>query len=280
MRLKIASEQVSFAENIGEWRERVKLLSASAGLMKKAWHAARQLFHSASSRKRFTGNLKQILGKDWKPKTPFEWGDVASTHLAITYGVRPLIGQLEDVLDQLNRVKMARKRIQVTLSSTAQSRTSRTGYDGEIRREGEQSQRVVCYVTFNKNAADFTAGNLASSIWAGTKLSFMVDWMVDIGGYLESLTALTAVDSLCGTISTHTNGSVTNTQVQPGRILLRPGTYQYRSTSRSVFNSISLPPKVNIRFGDDPGSNGWDQLVSAMEIFTQLRRGKTSFFGD
>lgn len=280
LRLKIAAEQVSFAENIGEWRESVKMLHGAASIAGKAYRAARQLWHARKSRKRFTGNLKQILGKDWKPKTPFEWNDIASTHLAITYGIRPLLGQLEDVLDQLNRVKMPRKRIQVTVPMKVGTLVHRiNGYVGQAVVEGMMSQRAVAYVTFKQDAGDFTAGNLASSIWAGTKLSFMVDWMLDVGGYLESLTALTSVASVCGTVTTKRWANGITTICWPDFMVMEPGTQRYFDVSRGVFTSIPLPSRVNFRFGDPSGAT-WDQLVSATEILYQLRRGRTSFFGD
>lgn len=147
------------------------------------------------------------------------------------------------------------------------------GRSGTATVTGRMSQRAVAYVQFKQDAGNFTAGNIASSLWAGTKLSFMVDWMLNIGGYLESLTALTYVDSVAGTLTTKREFHGKVDTVRPGEQLISPGTLRYTDTSRARFNSIPLPPRVDFRFGD-PGGASWDQLVSAVEILYQLRRGK------
>jgi hypothetical protein len=271
VRLKVASQQVNFAENIGEYRETLKQLEGVGNVLKRAGFTARRLWRNRKSRKKFTRQVRRELekaGQSFKPKTPFEWRDAVGTHLAITFGVTPMISQLEDVLTELDRVKQRTIKVQVTMSRDAKEvQKTFGGMTGSAIVNGVLTQRALVYVRFQANHGSFTAGNLASSIWAGTRLSFMVDWAVNVGSYLESLTALSGVEEVWGTVTTKYASRLVSTAVPAGSILVEPHTVNYRAHDRQLVTHIPLPKRVEVQIPD------WNigKFVSSLEIFSTFR---------
>jgi hypothetical protein len=266
IRLKIAAEQVSFAESIGEYRESAEAVKGLAGILTRAGHAARRVWRS-KGRAGMIRTVKRELGDAVKPKTPYEWKDAIGMHLALTYGVTPQIGMVEDIFTQLNSVRSRRIRVVSTTQVEATKRYT-NDYIGEAISQGRKSQRAIIYVTFADTHGNFTAGNLASSVWAGIPLSFVVDWAIDIGGYLESLTALSGVQSVIGTVTTKERLRTTSTLRPKQRLLVEPLVREYQSYKRDVVNQIPLPSRVRVRIPE------WNfgKFVSMLEIFSSFRR--------
>lgn len=271
VRLKVASQQVNFAENIGEYRETLKQLEGVGNVLKRAGFTARRLWRNRKSRKKFTRQIGRELrkfGQTFKPKTPFEWRDAVGTHLAITYGVTPMVSQLEDVLTELDRVKQRTIKVQVTMSRNAKEvQKTFGGMKGSAIVNGVKTQRARIFIRFQANHGSFTAGNLASSIWAGTKLSFMVDWAVNVGSYLESLTALSGVEEVWGTVTTKYASRLVSTAVPAGSVLVEPLYVNYRAHDRQLVSHIPLPSRVEVQIPD------WNfsKFVSGLEIFSTFR---------
>jgi hypothetical protein len=272
VRLKIAAQQVSFAENIGEYRESLEQLEAVGRTLRKAGYSARRIWRNRKSRSKFVRQLTrewQKFGHDIKPKTPFEWRDAIGTHLAINFGVLPQIGQLEDVLTQLDSLKQRTIKVQVTMSKDAAPvHKTWSGNVGEAVVTGKKTQRALVYVRFRDTHGNFTAGNLASSIWAGIPLSFMVDWAIGIGSYLESLTALSGVEEVWGTLTTKYSSETIRNAIPTGASLGEPLRSSYRAHDRSLITAIPMPSRVRVQLPE------WNigKFITSLEIFSSFRR--------
>jgi hypothetical protein len=269
IRQKIAGEQVSFAENIGEYRESVEALEGLGNILKRSGYAARRIWRNRKSRFKLMRQVKREFG-EVQAKTPREWQDVIGTYLAVQFGVAPALGQVDDVLTALDRVKQRKVRVVSTTKVHATKTHTVSGYVGEAVSTGEKTQRAVVYVTFRDTHGNFTAGNLGSSIWAGVPLSFMVDWAIDVGGYLESLTALDGVQSVLGTVTTKERLRTVSTLRPPQRKLVDPFVRSYSSVQRIVVNSIPLPSRLRVRIPS------WDfgKFVSSLAMFASMRHNR------
>lgn len=273
LRLKLLNMQHSFAETIGEWRESVKYLEGGADVLKRAARDAKRVFKSRRKRRTMMRMLKQRIpySVHSRYKTPKEWQDVASVHLAITYGITPIISEIESVLEQLNTISSRAMRVQVTVPT--ETKTVVKDALGPYEATGVKSYRAIAYVWFKDDMADFTAGNLAESLWAGTSLSFMVDWFINVGGFLQALNSLEFIRELRGTLTVREQkvytdyGNHVNGLVTPGKVVSR-------SVYREVIGAIPYPSKINVRL---PSGDGvLSQLVSAMEILWTMRSNNRS----
>jgi hypothetical protein len=209
---------------------------------------------------------------DRDPDDRYELWDIVSADLALKFGIKPYINQIEDAVDALQSVKVCKRRLQVTVK--AETRKSTAGLNGgsyDVR--WIRSYRAIAYVTFDWESSDFTAGNIGEALWAGSKLSFMVDWMWDVSSYLRSFNATNGVTSLRGVLCdrqrvigrddrlnlVRSSGATTS--------ILRVGTWARRSYQRSTFTSI---PMASVPMPKLPDSDIWGKLLSAGEILGSL----------
>lgn len=271
LRLKIMSREVSYAENLGEYREAVQYVKDGASILKRAWNTARYLWRQRGNRKNIVKRLVKsgAMGQynKYGLRDPKVVVDVLGAHLAIQFGILPTIGILEDTMIQMNQTRVSKRlRIQVTVPGTGYGRLAGT-FSGEAVCHGKVSKRAIAYIKLKDGIGDYTAGNLGEAIWAGTRLSFMLDWFIDVGSYLKALNTLTSVDSIVGTVTTRRIASTVDTRVPNSPWYLKqPGKIEHLTTWRDVFTSVPLPSRVNMRL-----PSNWGQLVSSVEILLTMR---------
>lgn len=273
MRNKIQSDKISFAENIGEWRESVDMVHSASNVVQKAWRITKKVWRQRGVRRKARAMFRGIFSRD--PVNRFELQDVMAAHLAIKFGIVPIIGQTYDVVTALQRVKTLKRRHQVTMGKTTTKGIPGL-YGGSYDIRWEKSIRAIAYVTYDWESSDFTAGNIAEAIWAGTKLSFMADWFFNVSSYLSSFNAMNGVTSLQGVLcerqrvigrddrldTTRSSKAVTTS-------IHRVGTWARRSYKRTTFGSI---PLANAPEPGIPTTEIWGRLASAVEIFLSQRR--------
>lgn len=110
--------------------------------------------------------------------------------------------------------------------------------------------------------------NFPSTLWELTKLSFMVDWVVDIGSYLKAQTALVGYEVLDGGVSALSSGfldaTATGSTDGPFRGIFPRTHLTYRQYQRSPWSG-SMPvipswdPKIN-----------WKRLVDATALLSSV----------
>lgn len=269
LRLKIASRAVSFAETIGEYKEAISYLRDGAGILKRAWRTAKWLWRNRRHRRKIWKRLVDTGLLDPKVDGKWEFLDIASAHLSVTYGIRPVMGLLEESLIQAQLNRSKRFRVQVTVPGS-NSRTSAGVLGGTKVEEHTVSVRAVAYVSLDSNAEDWTAGNAAEAIWAGTRLSFMVDWFFDVSSYLTSFTAMTGVKDVSVVLTTKgTVSSVSTEKMNTTSLVVQSAKMTKRYIRRDITSHVplALAPRLGDRFT-------WDQLVSATEILGTLVSGR------
>lgn len=282
LRNKIASEAVSFAESIGEYRETLGALEKCVKSIADYAKSLRDCVRKGKCRKpkRFTKRKvcrmvrdlsypkrKKTICSYIKEPSPTKKGDplqsLVDTDLAIKFGLAPNIALLEDALVALDRVKPDRRRLTMTIREDF-------GYsDGVGLGSGpfayvqeNQVRRVVAWVRWTRPSA-WTAGNPAEAWWAAVPLSFVIDWFFNVGAYLTGLNSLTGVE-IIGTTSLKVRQSVRLSTAYTGFTVKEEGRGVQMMHSRQTFNTTTLG-LGSIKF-QPTTSDALGKLFTSLEI--------------
>jgi hypothetical protein len=126
---------------------------------------------------------------------------------------------------------------------------------------------------------NFSLGNPLEWVWAATPFSFVIDWFLGVGSFLEQLNPIPSnVKILAGTrvkvIEKHaiappqTNGIPTS---QGGIMFTYPGGYHYdRTIIRTSDSSLTFPPLPSLHLVNRDSANGI--LVTTMALFHAMRK--------
>jgi hypothetical protein len=282
MRLKIKAHAVNLADTIGEWRESVEALESGANLVKQAYDAAKKRKEQraaeavrSSRKKARRPNRKTMRGLLKKRKLSTKElvlgsiDDVIGADLAIKFGVKPYLSLADDLQAKLAAV--ATEGVVRRLVVTVPGSRSGTAAFGHFTYEWSTttSKRAVVYVKIKPYNPVWTAGNPLEALWAGTTLSFMVDWFWDFGSYLSSIDAMNDVDWVRGTLTTRKFATAKG--VKSDLNLESNPTYVSRSIQRDVITSIPIAQLPSVRL-PEADLNSLGKLVSSMEILYGLRR--------
>jgi hypothetical protein len=213
-----------------------------------------------------------VTGTDEKSDAKKAFNDLVGADLALKFGILPTANLLFDSVEQYSRLLPSFFREQVTIKAST-NKTVAGAYGGEARIDYHRSQRAVCYIWLKPDTADYTAGNLAEALWAGTRLSFMLDWFFNVGSYLSALDAMSNVERISGVLSTRDNITIKDTRVPyhttPWHVS-QAATRRYYSTQRSVISSVPLP-----RLWDNFNAQTTDalkKLLSSVEVLVTMRK--------
>jgi hypothetical protein len=268
LRNKIQDDKMSFADTIGEWREAVQMMEDGVSIFKKVYRAARNLWRLRHARRAVRRWFVHQFGRS--PDSKWELMDAVRADLAIKFGIKPVLNQAFELAEQLNRMLPLKRRLQVTVGvkdSTVKAGT----YGGDLRTFYECSTRAIVWVTYDPDSREFTSGNLAEALWAGTRLSFMVDWFWNFGSYLSSFNAMKGVSSLVGVATTRVRitGVDTRNGFGPGYVVLTKGKYLEKTTSRTRF---TVPPMPDLPSFALPTTDIVGRLTSAVEVLASMRK--------
>lgn len=248
MRLKIKDMKVNLGTTLAEYRDTVDMFGRYTGVLADVWN-------NCIRRKR-----RCIKA------TPC---NIPGSYLEATWGVKPLSDDLFDSLMALEeRVNQGLwRRFCVTVSDEVKFE-----HDGGYELHSGtlfSSKRAIAYVKFSGHIDKFTGGNPAEWIWETILFSHVVDWAIDVGGYLSALDALRGVDQVVGTVSERRFWREKGQFYIPGcngQVLANPATRVGRSHSRDVIDSIPLPPLPKW----DPSSS-YRKVMSMLAVLWQMK---------
>lgn len=212
---------------------------------------------------------------------PKHW---ANHWLEYQYGWRPLVNDVYDTLTEIRTVAPQLQRFK----AKATERSERSGsFEPDYyfrRRKGNykqvDSKRVLIEVLYAPPAstvsslARYSSLNPASIVWELTPFSFVVDWMLDVGGYLRSLESslVASAGFQSGYVTTTTfqdiHGSVTgNGRKDQGG--LETGSQSFARVQKTFNRAILTAPPLPIlpRFNAELGST---RLISAAALLSQF----------
>lgn len=194
--------------------------------------------------------------------------------LTYTYGIRPLLGSIYGAASEAqNLVRKEMDHFKVRASQTTSSPrvmlyTYSGGYSIPLTTSGTYKRSVTIGASvFNRDydLNRWTSLNPVSIAWELMPYSFVVDWFVDVGGYLRNLETsllyanrfsrgyVTDLEALDCTIM-HTERTETNA-------ITYTGSATSRSISRSVLSSYPTPTLPTFK-----ASLGSSRLLSAASL--------------
>lgn len=223
----------------------------------------------------FARNLNKIRKLVTKRKPNVNFCEVSSTHLAVHFGIKPVVLDLYAATTALDAVIDDPPVIRVSAQAKATSRykTSTLLSNPEWIEEGvwEVSKRAVVYVRPKLGLlGKLDLGNPAEWAWERVPFSFVVDWAIPIGDYLTACFALQNVDvvsKVSVTTKTSYNGTMSANNSYSAHKAHETGAVTYQQHSRAIYDSIPLPrlPSLDIT----------DSLLAiqhATALLHQLRR--------
>lgn len=253
MRLDIEEVAVNLGDTLAEYRETAREFVRYARGIGTAWRT-------------FRGTLPRDLRKKIRPC------DVPASILAYNFGVAPLVGTLFDSVEKLQ--ERLQKPIYRRFTSFDKDHIYKSPYViSGIQHEHrwDRSMRAICYVQLEPDARDFNLGNPIEWAWELIPFSFVIDWGIPVGDYLNALDALKDVKAVKGTLTTKdrfwrrtwSSAVVNSGWWYPDGV----PKYTYESHERGVITSIPLPriPRW------DP-SKSWKAVLNGLSLLGVLNQ--------
>lgn len=265
---KAGQRQVNWGETLGESKSTVRMLTRAFSTLIRAFMAAR--------RGKF--NLVAKLLKVRRLRLP-KSKSVAEKWLAYQYGWAPLMGDVYDSYKFLQRgfntrmqVLAVTTRFTIDISQKwSHNHWDKNTVSGTKRCSGKMFYRLADNFLSRLNQVGLI--NPAEVAWALVPFSFVVDWFVPVGRYLEALSArvgLTFVDGYYG-CSVQTRSVLKGYKRTPGAyVLMGTNSSEIHRVSSSYRRTVmtSLPwPQVHVK---SPFST--IHVASALALLRQLWR--------
>lgn len=265
----VGQECVGLGENLGELRETLDML-------RNPFKNLRDFLVSANYRK--LGQLNKLIHY----RNSGRWsgtkkGDAiaaanaaASSWLELRYGLMPLIYTAQDVIDLVNKKALPFDENQILTAKGKYRRKDdesipktwayyRIEYNGNIR----VTSSYTCYANVHYNLSGalhisqvlgLSPSYLPQLMWELTRLSFVVDWIVTIGPWIESLRMTPQANLLGNTVGTKVtrkvSGSARATCTYSGQTkstsVDKLGHYEYESYDRTVNQDPPLIPLLKL----------------------------------
>lgn len=140
----------------------------------------------------FSKAAKIAAAGDRRARRVLDTKDIASAHLGITYGVLPLMGDIMESANAWQNIVSEQK-----LHKVASATESRSGADLVLHPyfawDTDLKVRVGYDVVLARPLGVYTSLGLTDPLgiaWEGIPFSFVVDWFLPIGDYLDRLSIL------------------------------------------------------------------------------------------
>lgn len=190
---KIREDAPDAATAVGELPETLSSLSNLLSAAFSGWRSFRKgrfgdAFRSWS---RFgSGGKKDML----------KFKDVSDAHLALTYGWVPLAGDINDLCEWIEKRTAEPRTLKFRVSRTLRVKGQSVGTNGFIPIKADGEIIVGLRLTMTERVSVPRALGLlnpANVAWELVPFSFVVDWFVPIGSYLDSLGFFWGLDYKC-----------------------------------------------------------------------------------
>lgn len=214
--------------------------------------------------------IKKRMIKGAKGKR-LDMEDVANTHLAIQYGIKPLIGDFTSVLERYNSIIADDARIRIhARESRDEDRSFRVGY-WNMSGNQQHSVSATCYIR-PRDWMRIEYGNPVEWAWELIPFSFIVDQIVPIGEYITLLSTMSNVDLVSQVSVVHKITERLNADYDhPTYTPQERGSVETELHWREVLNSVPLPELPTVS-----PSTSYKSVVNNLALLRSLG-GRQSF---
>jgi hypothetical protein len=213
---KIADVRVNLSSDIAEIKSTASMVADLAiGIRRTILELARPKIRKIRRRRKATARANARVISDIVR-------NVGGGYLVVNFGYAPTIGQVCAVIDKTRAITKVPRLRRVTLHASRNGTfddtlTSADGRTYTFKGEYDVNVRPVAYVEYILDDAEngLTAGNILSAGWELVTFSFVIDWIIPIGSWLSSLTAVPSdrvnIRALTLGYQTHFKGKTTYT---------------------------------------------------------------------
>lgn len=210
---KARNQKIDLSESLVDIDKSVMMVVKRMAQVLKAWEAARrgnwgEAFKELGlnpRRRRSAGDVFDVLANGW---------------LEISYGWLPLLSDIWNGVQFVNEglqlpsnVYTVTRRVSGTLPfiqfmDEGPNNWSSFGITSDVRHDVEIKHNLRINNANLAYLAGIGLDNPAYLVWVGTPFSFVVDWMVPIGPWLQSLTTPLGLQYVDGYMSRRTSGTI------------------------------------------------------------------------
>lgn len=253
LRLTVKDQKVNLAQSLAEYRQTQNMFVSNANAIGNALRAARRGWWKDAAKH---------LGLTPRQSR----GTVSNRWLEMQYGWMPLIQDLHGSVEELQAALQRPRTRKVTCKVKSNDRVKIENYQDPygnttyIEEEWKYSVRVNAWLQQESLAAvRLGLANPIDLAWELLPYSFVIDWFIPIGDWLNSLDAGVGVTRIYGTATTRVYHIAINSW---GSQYVRKEEY-----SRSVIDGLPSPPLPRW----EP-SVGYKRVANALSLLSQLKR--------
>ena len=210
---------------------------------------------------------------------------MANAHLAYQFGVKPLLDDINGVVDVLTKpedisfdIKKSKTSMTTRVSEDSQAPCGTIAYRTRVTIE---SKVTVVYKTrvkissISRDIGRLGFGNLGSVAWELLPWSFVIDWFLPIGNYLNNSDAFAGLTCLWTTKTVFKKETVHVERIFGGKGLYGhdtvPGTTQSFTVQRvsCIRKLLPAPPVLPVPSFKDPISKS--HIANAIALLVQLK---------
>jgi len=278
---KVRNREIDLGVALGEYRETASFVSSAMVKTARSYQRLR--------RGDVSGALQVLTGKKNR-----NWRDIpgaaANTWLAYTYGLSPLLRDVHDAVSLYERryqrypeVSVVRSSQRATIAGTATYNFRTEDFPGVFRVIRQSSGctadlRVSGCVSFRvtnpvlRKLDECGVINPLSVAWELVPFSFVVDWFIPVGRFIQSVVPPQGVDFVSGWLVESARGSaLCEAFIDPGD---GRDPWQTSATSIEVFKRRTVLgsfPRYHVQVPDLSLSKG--QITSGISLLTQQLLG-------
>lgn len=309
LRLKMSKPEANLGIMLGERRETAQLFcSVASNLFAAVQFARRGDFVSGTKRLLALGSAPKLhhSNRSIAAKRKIQdWRDLANesagTWLGLQYGVLPLISDVHDTVMAFSKRHEDRQPIlrfatkggtELKGESTMRQRTAEASsfsgqpgwsYVNEVIYAEQTVHMVIEMVEsnpFTRRLAEFGVANPLSIVWELVPFSFVVDWFIPVGNYIQGVVPPAGIEFRKGYMTVKGSGRIDHYEGRDGWLEASPdgrntnivgayGAYASREETWKWRKSIPSLPAYEYVQPDISLTNS--QLTSGIALLWQLR---------
>jgi hypothetical protein len=216
-----------------------------------------------------TNPLGKACPRLFKRLGPISWRTIPSAILLNNFAIKPLVSGLHDVATVLKDPEYSLKR-DVKFRISANDRYDDGCSSGSRRIVMKTSATVVLKDDGFISRVNF--GNPLEWAWERIPFSFVVDWIMPVGGFIQAIGTLSKVQSASGTLTMKSSVSASQYKSYNEAYkykLIAPAKYEAKEYKRLVIGLPSLPVLFTYRPSKSIGA-----LTNAVSLLAVLSKRK------